>query len=177
MRRVTGLLALSICVLAPARALAAQGTAAADSALRVVQAFYSWYVPMAAEDADDPAWMRAIRERGALFSRELIDGLRADSVARAKDPDEVVGLDGDPFLDAQDPCDSYHVRRARPSGDNWLVEVLGSGGCETHNTPDVVVEVARRDGRWVFVNFRDPGPPPRDLLGTLQRERATSSSP
>jgi hypothetical protein len=175
---VAVLLLTAVPVLAARAQSRAGALAAADTARRMVQRFYDWYLPLTEDaDGDGSAWMRAVRERGSLFAREIVDGLRADSAAAADDDGEIAGLDGDPFLDAQDPCDSYQVRRVRADGDAFLVEVLGEGGCETHGGPDVIVVVERRDGRWVFADFRYPGPPPRDLLGVLKRQGAPADAP
>ncbi|AHG92644.1 hypothetical protein J421_5109 (plasmid) [Gemmatirosa kalamazoonensis] len=142
--------------------------ATADSVGRVVQAFYTWYTPLATASGAGPAWMRAIHERRTLFAPAIVAALRRDSVASARSPDEVVGLDGDPFLNAQDPCEHYVVRRARRAGDRFLVDVVGEGGCARHTRADVVVEVMRGASGWRLENFRYPDPP-TDLLAMLRR--------
>src|SRR5215213_7210862 len=73
---------------------------------------------------------------------------------RAKD--EIDGLDGDPFLNAEDPCDAYSVQSVSTAGRALRVSVLGHGGCTVHERPDVVVEIGRRAGRWTILQFRDP---------------------
>jgi hypothetical protein len=123
----------------------------ADSARRAVDEFYGWYVPM--QKQTPGADMRAIHDRAPLFSPELITALRADSVASAASPGEIVGLDGDPFLNAQDACDRYSSAGVAEVGDRFLVQVLGSGGCQTHTTADVTVEVTPTEGNLVFTNF------------------------
>jgi hypothetical protein len=151
--------------------LSAQATPAtgADSARRFVQEFYSWYIPMANKPTNGATWMRAIRQRGPSFTKQIIAALREDSVAAAKEPNEVVGLDGDPFLNAQEYCKQYRATRATASGPNYLVDVVGGGGdCPAHTKPDIIVELTRREGRWVFLNFRYPDQNPGDLLGLLQ---------
>jgi hypothetical protein len=148
-----------------AEAQPARGTTA-DSVGRAVQAFYNWYLPRTATGTGAP-WMRAIRERRALFAPAIIAGLRQDSVASARSPDEIVGLDGDPFLNSQDPCDRYEVRRVRRAGERFLADVFGAGSCGRHAQPDVVVEVVRRAGGWRFENFRYSDPP-GDLLALLR---------
>lgn len=171
MRTIVRSLAVTCLTLAIPGVLHAQSPApgAADSVQRFVQGFYSWYMRVAEDD--DAPWMRAVRDRRPDFAPGIVDGLRADSVAAEEDDDEAPGLDADPFLNAEDPCDSYRVRRVLPSADGWLVEVLGVGGCATHGTPDVVVEVKRRDGGFMFTDFRYPGPPADHLVALLQRER------
>jgi hypothetical protein len=162
-------LAFALAAVAASHAAAqpARGTTA-DSVGRSVQAFYSWYVPMAATEGAGPPWMRALRERRALFAPAIAAALRRDSVASAANPDEVVGLDGDPFLNSQDPCDRYVVRRVRRAGDRFLVDVFGEGSCGRHAQPDAVVEVARRPGGWRIENVRYSDPP-TNLLEMLRR--------
>ena len=126
-------------------------TISADSARRAVDGFYGWYVPM--QKQTPGATMRAVHDRAALFSPALAAALRADSVASAASPNEVVGLDGDPFLNAQDSCDRYASAGVAEVGDRFLVQVLGSGGCPDHTAADVTVEVTPTNGNPVFTNF------------------------
>ena len=134
---------------------------------RAVAEFYAWYTPMALHDPGPD--MRALRERPALFSPAIVRALRADSVATAQGGEEIDGLDGDPFLNAQDPCERYRPIRTRRASDVYLVEVLGSGGCEIHRTPDVIVQVTFRDGSPVFTNFLYSRKRGDDLLSLLKR--------
>jgi hypothetical protein len=137
----------------------------ADDARRAVADFYSWYVPLAR--GTPQADMRAVRERPSTFSPQLVDALRADSVASAASPSEVVGLDGDPFLNSQDPCEQYAPVNSSERDGHFFVDVLGSGGCAAHTTPDVTVDVAPVAGRLVFNNFIFSSKPRADLLATL----------
>ena len=123
----------------------------ADSARRAVDEFYGWYVPVHKQTSG--ATMRAIHDRATLFSPTLVAALRADSVASAASPGEVVGLDGDPFLNAQDACDRYSSAGIAEVGDRFLVQVLGSGGCADHTAADVTVEVTPTNGNFLFTNF------------------------
>lgn len=170
-RRLPGLVLLSLLASAlagfPLHAQSKPSTIA-DSVGLVVQAFYTWYVPQAHAANGSPAWMSAVRLRREIFAPRLVEGLRRDSVASARSRDEIVGLDGDPFLNAQDPCKRYVVRRVRPRDERFLVEVVGVGGCAGHIRPDVIVEVARHGSTFRFENFRYLDPPD-DLLGLLGR--------
>jgi hypothetical protein len=127
------------------------GVPNADSARRSVDEFYAWYVPMQKQTSN--ATMRAIHDRQSLFSADLVTALRADSTASAQSPNEIVGLDGDPFLNAQDSCDRYSSDGVAEVGGRYLVQVLGSGGCPAHTTADVTVEVTPTNGKLVFTNF------------------------
>lgn len=135
-----------------------------------VQNFYNWYVPIAlgdtpvsASDASDIA----LKEKSIDFIPTLRRALREDSVAQAKVKDEIVGLDFDPFLAAQDPCDRYEVAGISLKNESYWVEVYGVCSGTKNKKPDVVAELRRKDDSWVFVNFHYPEVN-SDLLSTLK---------
>ena len=150
----------------PASGVAQTRAISDDSVRAAVQRFYDWYAPMASR-VEGPAWMAALSRKQFTFAPELVAALRADSVAAAKSDDDEEGLDGDPFLDAQDPCRRYTAKAVRHRGASYLVDVLGSGGCGKHTVPDVVVEVAAQGDRLVFTNFHYPDDD-SDLLSELK---------
>ena len=142
------------------------------SATRFVEGFYAWYVPAAQN-----GWglQVATLDSARLFAPALLAALRADGEAQAANPDEVVGLDGDPFLDAQDFCEEYHAGAAHRKGGAILVDVHGTCTHHADGQADVIAEVGGRDGALAFVNFRYPGRG-SDLikdLDLLRRERET----
>ena len=128
----------------------------ADSATRAVQRFYDWYVPMAAKPKGRDAVMLAATRGPLEFDRELVRWLRIDSTARARNADEVDGLDGDPYLNSQDPCNRYVAIAARADGASFLVGVVGKGGCPAHTTPDITVKLGRSGARWIVLEFLGP---------------------
>jgi hypothetical protein len=138
-------------VLAAADCTSSLPPVSGGDAERAVADFYQWYVPLARGGPDAEA--RALRERAGSFSPALVKALGADAAASAKSPDEVVGLDGDPFLNAQDFCDRYDTIGTTQKDARFLVGVRGSGGCAAHTTADVTVEVTPIDGRPLFTNF------------------------
>ena len=140
-----------------------------DAVRDFVQKFYDWYVPSSRASSDRPAEI-VLRERPSAFDSTLARGLKEDSDAQSKVAGDIVGLDFDPFLAAQDPCERYELVGVRKSGESYLATVRGVGGCENHEEADVDAEVISRDGAWVFTNVRYPrlgG----DLLTTLQKLR------
>jgi hypothetical protein len=147
--------------------------AAADSKVvrDFVQDFYNWYVPVAGNSGSGRPADLALQNRASAFDPSLARQLKEDSDAQAKVHDDIVGLDFDPFLSAQDPCDRYEVLNVQKKAESYLVDVRGVGGCEKHDAPDVIAEVASGNGVWVFVNFRYPGPDQTDLLTVLKRLR------
>ncbi|HXY19349.1 MAG TPA: hypothetical protein VEH83_05080 [Gemmatimonadales bacterium] len=136
---------------------------AAQAAARFVQAFYQWY-----ERAGE-RYEVAVRDSPAYFAPALLGALRLDYAASQASPSEVVGLDWDPFLDTQDPCNPYQVTGTTRRGDTVLVAVNGMCTDRPPQTqPDVLAEVRLVDKRWVFVDFRhvaDAG----SLVQDLQR--------
>ena len=140
-----------------------------DSVRRAVQAYYNWYTPRAAKARGVDMVMRAATHGPLAFDPELVKWLRIDSTARARTKDEVNGLDGDPYFNAQDPCDRYTVQWVRPQGSGFLVDILGHGGCAVHTHPDVIVVVGRTGGRWIVREFLDPSRHNEGLLPLLHR--------
>ena len=117
-----------------------------DSAATFAWAFYDWYVRHGTRSDS------AIALRAALFDPKLLAALKADFEAQAKDSEEVVGLDWDPFLNTQDPCARYRVGSSARRGNRALVPVFGD--CGDTVRPAVVAELERTGPSWLFVNFR-----------------------
>jgi hypothetical protein len=140
---------------------------------RFVQGFYDFYLPRMSGGG---GWQAVRKERGATFAPELVSALDADAAAAAASPDEIVGLDFDPFLATQDPCERYEVGPESPAGPNHRVEVFAVCGGTRELTPSVVAEIAQRGDAWVFVNFHYPREQTDQLrvLGELSAGRATA---
>jgi hypothetical protein len=97
--------------------------------------------------------------------------LKDDLEASSRSPDEIVGLDFDPFLNTQDPKKNYVVGKAAFQGDRWRVEIFVLTEGKKPANPDVVAEAARRNGRWVFLNFhygKSVSPENENLVSVLQ---------
>lgn len=146
----------------------------AKIARAVVARFYSWYVPLAKHTPG--ADMRSLRDSRWHFEPALVKALRADSAAAARSPDEIVGLDMDPFLNSQDPCDRYSPIAVTHQSGNYFVAVRGSGGCAAHAEADVTVRLAFRGANAVFLNFVYSSKPKDDLLSLLATLAADRSS-
>ncbi|MEA2552688.1 MAG: hypothetical protein QOJ65_864, partial [Fimbriimonadaceae bacterium] len=111
----------------------------AASVRRFVQDFYDWYIPMEnrrdearlnkvklhkKDQADEmPDEIVAINSRPEMFSRELRHALLEDRKAQEKNSDYIVGIDFDPFTDAQDIANHGLAGRAEHKGHYWLVHV------------------------------------------------------
>jgi hypothetical protein len=159
---VTGIL---VALLFLARQQAPQVPDSGRVARDVVARFYAWYAPAAQKTPETD--MRALRDRRWHFSPALVSALRADRAASRASHDEIVGLDMDPFLNSQDPCEHYSPTAVRRAGNTFLVDVLGTGGCGRHVGPDVTVRVAFQGSTPVFVDFIYPSPANDSLSGVL----------
>jgi hypothetical protein len=135
----------------PAQSKSAQSPAqspqdAERSCRTFVQGFYSWYVPKhGLEDV--------LKYRRSAISPELYSALKEDLAASAKNKDEVVGLDFDPFLNAQDTAERYVIGKVTAKGATFWVDIYGIWSGKKSDKPDVVAEVACKEGKCLFVNF------------------------
>ena len=135
------------------------------SVRKFVQGFYDWYVPRALKgDAET----LALKTKPALFSPEIRKGLEEDRRAAEKNPDEIVGLDFDPFLNSQDLADTYTVKKVEQKGSRWFASVYGHyKGQKEDSAASVVAQVEKTKTGWRFTNFlygKDD-----DLLKTLKQ--------
>jgi hypothetical protein len=83
------------------------------------------------------------------YSHQLAELLREDSAAQARCK-EVVGINGDPFLDSQDVADNDGVGRITQKGQRYLADVYAVWSGEQRKKPDVTAE---------FTQKSDFGPP------------------
>ncbi len=135
-----------------------------------VQQFYGWYLPLALKGTEEPAQNLALREKSGNFSKEVYEALKEDSDAQAKADGEIVGLDFDPFLATQDPCEHYVLGKATGDGERYEIPIFAVCSGKQSKRPDVVAQVERREGSWVFINFYYPKVG-GDLLSILKRLR------
>ena len=138
------------------RAQATAASTVADNAQQFVRAFYAWYVPIALNPKGGVAWERALTKKAFSFSDEIGRRLREDARAQAKVKGEIVGLDSDPFLGSQDPCERYEVGTVTKAGESYRVNVHGVCAGVREAKAHVVAEVTSKNGQWVFVNFHYP---------------------
>lgn len=169
---------LALLVGAAAAGAAPAADANAGQARAFVQEFYTWYRDGAVKH--NRGSMQAMRLRREAFSPELRRAMEADEAASRKHPGEIVGLDFDPFFNAQDIAERFTTGRAYPARRGYRVEVFGTWGGKRNRRPDVIPELVRQNGRWVFVNFYYPSPdkpagPGDNLLDVLRELRQDRS--
>ena len=150
----------------------ADADAELNQAAGFVRTFYGWYLPAAGTGA---GLKQAIGDSAALFAPDLVRALTADGEAQAQNPNEVVGLDGDPFLDAQDFCERYDVGAARRDGTDILVDVYARCSGDTTSAPRIAARVRKNGQGWTFINFQYPQRS-SDLLKDLDELRRQRDS-
>ena len=75
---------------------------ASNSFRKSVAEFYSWYLANAPKGNQGRASDVALNYRSDLFSSAIIQALREDDAAQEKAGPDLVSLDGDPFVGADD---------------------------------------------------------------------------
>lgn len=122
-----------------------------------MQRFYDWYAPIARESsAGGPAWNIVLNDSSALLGSTLLAALRADSASQAAAVGEIAGIDFDPFLSAQDPCEKYKAGPDSASGDSVVVKVQALCGTQTYHATEVILRLAPNGVTWVIGNIRYP---------------------
>jgi hypothetical protein len=181
MRRRLFLIALPALFTAPSLPARAAEDTNARSCRAFVQQFYDQYLRMADLGGREAPDERIMRRHPAWFSPELRRAMAEDLAAAKRSPGEIVGLDFDPFLNAQDVAKRYTARRVSRQGGSFIVDVYASWDPKKPADVAVVPELARRGGRWTFVNFRYPahekGEKESNLLQVLRELRAERRKP
>lgn len=143
---------------------------AADSARRVIAAFYAWYLPGAlTPTSTQRAWYRVLDERPAVLSDSLFKALTRDREAQRTAPDVIAGLDGDPFLNSQDPCTAYSVVSATQSGAQVIVVIQPTCAGDREPQSPFKAIMIRHDRAWVVADFEYPGEFGGTLMNRLRR--------
>lgn len=143
-----------------------------DSCHHFVQGFYNWYLPHIRKS--EYSFERALEDKKDSFSPELLSMLKRDAEASAKSPGEIVGLDFDPFLNAQDIADQYVVGDVLNNGKSYLVDVYAVWKDKKETQPSVVPELICTNGQWRFINFyyshpdKPSNPDDDNLIGVLK---------
>lgn len=146
-----------------------------------VQKFYNWYAPPHSQNEPfngEKSTDDALKLKRQFFSNDLYRELKIDSDAASKSPGEIVGLDFDPFLNAQDVAARYVTGKVIPRKNSYRVEVYGYWNGKKNVEPDVVPELEYRNARWVFVNFyylrKGQNDNLRNVLKALRKERESA---
>jgi hypothetical protein len=98
----------------------------------------------------------AVEQRGDDFNPNLLKALKEDLAASAKSPDEIVGLDFDPFLNSQDPGDKYSTGAGTTNGKFTSVPIYRVMSGKRAAVASGFAVLERVDDRWRFANFAYP---------------------
>ncbi len=171
-----GFLLALVLLLGPAAGAQAPAGAPSEQAARFVQKFYDGYLAKLKASRNKShvvsPFELTLKEKAADFSPDLLKALKDDLEAAKQVPDEIVGLDFDPFLNSQDMGEKYAVGGVTQKGDRYWVEVFGYWEKKKSARPDITPEVAFQNGRWVFTNFHYSAgniPVNENLLSILQQ--------
>ena len=147
------------------RGVKAQAVDEKENARIFVQKFYDWYNAMYNADSlgnnnTPDAEHVALTKRANYFDARLLKAIKADNLAQSK-ADEIVGLEMDPFLAAQDVGFSYQTGDVRQSGNKYLIDIhcdrLGkSRKAVLAAEVAIIAEVTKLNGQWIFTNFTYP---------------------
>jgi hypothetical protein len=146
-----------------------------QSCQQFVQDFYNWYVAGGPSGGKlrtgARAWDDVLRLRPEALSPDLLGLLKDDLAASQASPDEIVGLDWDPFLASQDPSSKFSVESLSVQTDhcNAWVEGIENGKKRESIGPELI----RKGESWVFINFHYKGQSPQDenLVSALKMLR------
>ncbi len=172
-------LALSgfVCILSSTQAFAAPPTPTtaapgANGAKTFVQTFYDWYAATQQNFKKTMELETVMKKKAADFTPELNKRLNDDIAAQKKSPDELIGLDFDPFLSTNsEPYAKYLATKVTQKGDAFLVEVHGVAKGKTLTKATVTPEVKQIKGKWQFANFhygKSEYPENENLLSVLK---------
>lgn len=160
----------------PTSAAPAQSADAA-AAKAAVQGFYDWYGPFTNAPDNKEDVSAVLRDRKDSFDPALAAALAADAAAKAKADGEEVGIDYDPFVNAQDTCGKqqrFEVGAVTQTGTTATVEVYAICDGKKEDKPRVLVSLSSGNGKWVFSDFGTVDDPHQ--LSKALRENAASGA-
>jgi hypothetical protein len=154
-----------------------------ESARVFVQKFYDWYGALDA--AHEPGsktpspYILTLKHKPSYLQNTLLNALIADDLAQEK-ANEIVGLDFDPFTNAQDTRSGYQTGTVVQKGIYYFIDVhdIKSGLVRNAvlSAPLVLTaEITKINGQWEFFNFiypkEDGGYNLLDILKSLKNDR------
>ena len=138
-RRIGFALAITVIV-----AAGLAGARAADDPASVVKALYKDHF------AHEQRWDLTVKNHRAAFAPALLALLDEDERRAAANPDEIVGLDFNPFTNMQEEATGYEVGAATRDGAEAIVPVAVKLGGESQT---IRVRLTQVDGAWRVANL------------------------
>ena len=101
---------------------------------------------------------KALAKKRQTFSKDLALALDEDEAASRKEPGMIVGLDFDPFVNAQDTPDKCITGSVKQKGQSntYLVDVFAFWQGKKDKKPCCVAEVVRSGDKWAIANIHYP---------------------
>jgi Protein of unknown function (DUF3828) len=109
-----------------------------------VQGFYDWYINGHLKNDKGPPWHDVPKKKPQMLSEQLLRLLNREW-AEEKRTHNIGAIDFDPFLNSQDPIETYVVQQVSVVDEKCDALVKG--------TSEVRPELKSRGSSWVFVNF------------------------
>lgn len=134
----------------------AEGPSARD-AEAWVEEFLVRYLGQFDEETEHPEGWNPLTLLREDLSPDLMTALQADRDASIANDEEIVGLDFDPFINAQDVCERYVAGRAIDRDTTMDVAVYDTCDWGHPLVPDAIYVLQRRGARWVLVDIRYGG--------------------
>jgi hypothetical protein len=152
-------------------AVAAPSKAVASSPQEFVQSFYDWYVVSKDNQPDIKGTQAVLKHKKQLLDATLYQKLLEDEQVSAKASGEIVGLDFDPFVNANGLIyTKYQAGAPLMNGAIYRVPVYGIERGKKIPKPVLEADVRKDNGRCVFTNFhfgKSEFPENENLLSVL----------
>ena len=143
-----------------------------DSAGAFVQDFYDWYSPIAFREKNSLPWVSALTQHKELFSLKLVYALKRDSMASSNIDGTYTGLDTDPFVNTDNPCEHYLVAQVLEYTKTFRTDIQAVCNGKLQSRVVVSAEVVFKKDHWQFTDFYYPeGRDLFQLLAELRKER------
>jgi hypothetical protein len=158
---------LLLCAISPYGALAAPVEKAAPAAITkdktdasckdFVDKFYAFYLAhpkVKGKPADDET--PDLAHLSKYLTPRLYAALKADEDASEKSSDGIVGLDFDPYVNAQEAPDRFVSGKVTSKGATKLVEAYGYWFGKKTKQLDCILELQSENGQWHIANIIYP---------------------
>lgn len=143
LRIVGAALLVALALAMPAAAQKKRAPKPADPAA-VVRTLYSYHFKHKFD------WTGTLAHNRELFAPDLLKLLDEVDRAQAANPDEIVGLDFDPLVDAQEEAQTYRITGTKREGDEAIVTVTAN----IYGSPRTMrLRLAQFDGAWRITNI------------------------
>ena len=144
-----------------------------------VQRFLATYVRWLNRDIGRLERMRGLRSGSPFVDLRLLEELEADFAAQASDRSgSIVGIDWEPFVGGQDPCERYEVGSIRVKESARLVDVHPACNARRSDEASATLELHQVNHTWRIVDvWYSADGSLSEHLRRLQAERRSAARP